>query len=101
MRRVPLSQIRRARRQHAFQPAHPISKAGNLLAHSHQVNRDIAHTLVKKDDLAQRLGCISIEAHAVALRRRRIAGPRFAGAAKVSVTVRWLSSATRKVSGWS
>jgi hypothetical protein len=52
--RACLSRKSHARGHHPFEPAHAISKVGNLLAHPRQIDSGVAHTLVEEDDLAQR-----------------------------------------------
>ena len=73
----------------SLEPAHPVAKTADLLAHPRQINGGIAHTLVEEDDLAERPYCVAIKAHAAAgSLRRRIAGSRLADPAKVSATLR-------------
>ena len=88
-RRVRLSRKGHAGSQHAFEPAHPVAHISNLLTHPRQIDRCVPHPLVEQDDLAQRPDRIAIEAHAaVDCLRRRIAGSRFAGVARLSAILR-------------
>jgi len=50
--RVCFSRKRHSRRQHSFEPAHPIAQIGEFLTHSCHINRGVAYTLVQEDDLA-------------------------------------------------
>ena len=78
-----------ARGQHPFEPAHSIAKIGDLLAHPRQINRGVAHTFIEEDDLAERPDRVAVEAQAAAVSfRRRTAGARLDGSAKVSATLR-------------
>src|SRR5437016_8810336 len=73
----------------SLEPAHPVAKTADLLAHPRQINGGIAHTLVEEDDLAERPYRVAIEAHAAAVSfRRRSTGSRVVGPARLSATLR-------------
>ena len=88
-RRGGLSRASHAHSEHPFQPAHSISKIGQLFAHPDKIGRAIANALVEQNDLAECPYGIAIEAHAAgAAFRRRPAGPSLDERAKVSATFR-------------